>query len=213
MPCRVVTLSAAAKGCAVRLDTPAAIAARLALLGEPHVAPIETLRDRWSAEGRRLPHVDPLDGGVEARLLVLLETPGPGDGSPRFVSRDNPTGTARNLARFLDGGGIARADVLLWNSVPWIVHAPGARNRPLRRTEIVEGLTLLPDLLAHLPRLRVVLLAGRVAAAARAVIAHVRPDLAIVAMPHPSPTYVCTSPTVPERIVAAIADAHDLLDR
>lgn len=168
-------------------------------------------REGLVGAGMRLPLFDPADGGGAARLLILLETPGPGGEGPRMVSRDNPTGTARNLRRFLTEAGIARADTLLWNAVPWIVHAPGARNRSLRRGEITAGLALLPGLLKLLPRLTVVVLAGRVAAEARPVIAAERPDLPILAMPHPSPTYVCTSPDVPRRIRAALAEAASLL--
>ena len=125
----------------------------------------------------------------------------------RFVSRDNPTGTARNLARFLGDAAIARSDVVLWNTVPWIVHAPGARNRAVRRGEIREGLALLPDLLRHLPALRVVLLAGRAAREAGPLVRQRCRDVTVLEMPHPSPTYVCTSPDVSQRIRAAITAA------
>lgn len=168
---------------------------------------------RQAAGERRLPAFDPRDGGAAARLLILLETPGPGGAGPRMVSRDNPTGTARNLARFLAEAGIARADTILWNAVPWIVHAPGARNRALRRSEIGEGLAMLPPFLALLPRLGVAVLAGRVAAEAAPIVARCRPDVAVLLMPHPSPTFVCTSPAVPRRIRAALADAADRLAR
>ena len=159
-----------------------------------------------------MPCFDPNDGRAEARLLVLLETPGPAVHDLGMVSRDNPTGTARNLTRFLAGAGIARADTILWNAVPWIVHAPGERNRALRRREIAEGLAVLPPFLALLPRLKVIVLSGRVAGEARGIIAAVRPDVAVLAMPHPSPTYVCTSPDVPRRIEAALAEAARLLN-
>lgn len=137
---------------------------------------------------------------------MLLETPGPRGEQVRIVSCDNPTGTARNLGKFLQEAGIARRDQLLWNTVPWIVHAPNARNRALRRDEIAEGLKLLPALLARLPALRVVLLAGRVASEALPVVTQLRPDVAVVTMPHPSPTYVCTSPQVAIRIRLAMAE-------
>ncbi|WP_258042830.1 uracil-DNA glycosylase [Sphingomonas sp. NBWT7] len=167
-----------------------------------------------------MPGFDPADGGAAARVLLLLETPGPDprpgraprDGAPRIVSRDNATGTARNLARFLGAAGIARADTLLWNAVPWIVHAPGARNRALRRGEIVAGQALLPPFLALLPRLRVVVLAGRVAGEARDLVAETRPHVMVLAMPHPSPTHVCTSPNVPARITSVLTDTARLLD-
>lgn len=175
----------------------------------------DTALERWrrslAAAGRRVPGFDPADGGAAARLLILLETPGP-DG-PAIVSRDNPTGTSRNLARFLAAAGIARADTILWNAVPWIVHEPGARNRPLRRAEIAAGLALLPPLLALLPRLAVVVLAGRVAGQAAPIVAQACPTARLLTMPHPSPTYVCTSPAVPAQIGATLAAAAALLER
>lgn len=141
------------------------------MLEEPRMVELERWRGGLVRDDRRVPHFDPLDGGDQAGLLVLLETPGPGVSPVRFVSRDNPTGTARNLGRYLDEAGIDRRDMVLWNSVPWIVHAPGARNRRLRRGEIEEGLLLLPGLLGRLSSLRIVLLAGRVAAQAAPAIA------------------------------------------
>ena len=173
---------------------------------------LEAWRASLEDGGRRVPQFDPNDGGAAARLLLLLETPGPGGDGPRMVSRDNPTGTARNLTRFLAEAAIARADTIIWNVVPWIVHVPGATNRPLRRGEIAEGLTLLPLFLALLPRLEVVVLSGRVAGEARDTVARTRADVAILAMPHPSPTYVCTSPAVPARIRETLAEAASCLN-
>ena len=62
-----------------------------------------------------------------------------------------------------------------------------------------------------LPDLAIVVLAGRFAGAARGPLERLRPGLPIVAVPHPSPTYVCTSPRVPERIRAGLAEARALL--
>lgn len=179
---------------------------RRALLTLAHVAPLEDWRSNLACE-REVPHIDPHDGGTDARLLILLETPGPGDAPVRFVSRDNPGGTQRNLARFLDEAGIARRDMLLWNCVPWIVHARGARNRPLRRAEIHEGLETLPGLLALLPHLTTVVLAGRVAREAAPITAAARPNVAILTMPHPSPANICTEPTVAAAIREALSGA------
>jgi hypothetical protein len=102
-------------------------------------------------------------------------------------------------------------DIVQWNCVPWIVHAPGARNRALRRTEIAEGLATLPDLLAKLPGVRVCILAGRVAAGAEALIEEARPDVSVITMPHPSPANVCTSPDVSQRIESALLAARNAL--
>jgi uracil-DNA glycosylase len=184
---------------------------RLAILGTPRFAPLEAWRARLAEGGRRVPHVDPLDGGVDARLLLLLETPGPGDAPIRFVSRDNPSGTGRNLGRFLAEARIARQDMLLWNAAPWIAHAPGAKNRALTRPEIREGIGTLPALLALLPRLEIVVLAGRVAAQARQTIAETRASAAIIEIPHPSPANVCTSADVASRIREGLAQAAAML--
>ena len=45
------------------------------------------------------------------------------------------------------------------------------------------------------------------AAAAAPILAAERPGLPAFAMPHPSPTYVCTSPDVSRRITAAMRGA------
>lgn len=173
--------------------------------------PLEAWRRTLETDSRTVPSFDPADGGAAARLLLLLETPGPGASPLAMVSRDHPTGTARNLARFLSEASIARADTIIWNAVPWLLHAPGARNRAPRAPEVAAGLATLPGLLDHLPRLTVVVLAGRIAGRAAPVIATRRPDLRLIAMPHPSPTYVCTSPDVGNRIRAALAQAATFL--
>ncbi len=187
--------------------TPIDWAARRAGLDAPRFRPfapvLAALRERHGT----VPDPDPLDGGAEARLLLLLETPGPRNRETGIVSRDNPTGTGRNLAAMLAGAGIARPDTLIWNVVPWIIHAPGAANRPPRRGEIRAGLAELPALLAVLPRLVACVLAGRVAAEAEPLLRALRPALALFRMPHPSPTIQCTSPAVPARCRAALADA------
>lgn len=177
-----------------------------------HLAPLERWRLALMAGGRAVPHFDPADGGVGARLLILLETPGAGMTAADRVTADNRSGTARNLTRFLGEAGIARADRVIWNVVPWIVQRPGVRNRPLTRGEIAEGAATVPALLDLLPALRAVVLAGRPAAAAGPAVAAHRPGVALLEMPHPSPTIVCTSPAVGERIRAALARAAAVLE-
>ncbi|MDV2983434.1 UNVERIFIED_CONTAM: uracil-DNA glycosylase [Methylobacteriaceae bacterium AG10] len=190
------------------LRDPAVLDARRAMADAPHVRPLRSLAQTIAAEsGAEVPDPDPLDGGVEARLLLLLETPGPSVGRTGFVSRDNATGTAANLFRFLNEAGIARRDTLIWNAVPWVIHAPGALNRAPRRSEAAAAAPYLAPLLALLPRLAVVVPAGRFAQEASAPLATLRPDLLVVPIPHPSPTYVCTAPSVRERILAGLRQA------
>ena len=81
---------------------------RRTLLRAPHVAALEAYRARLAARFGDVPHFDPHDGGDRASCLMLLETPGPCAGAIRFVSRDNPTATARNIARFCHAAGLDR---------------------------------------------------------------------------------------------------------
>ncbi|MCJ2014686.1 uracil-DNA glycosylase [Methylobacterium sp. J-076] len=196
------------------LADPAALAARRALADAPHVAPLRALARRIAQErGAPVPDPDPLDGGVTARLLLLLETPGPMVLRTGFVTRDSANGTAPNLFRFLREAGLARADTLIWNAVPWVIHAPGALNRAPRRAEAKAAEPYLAPLLALLPDLAVAVLAGRFAAGCAPALATLRPRLPLVAIPHPSPTSVCTSPEVPARIRQGLSDAAAVLRR
>ena len=185
-------------------------AARLALLAAQKFAPLEHYRRAIAARYGNTPHVDPLDGGTAARVLLLLETPGPRGPTPRFVSCDSTTGTARNMTRFLAQAGIERRHILRGKAVPWIIHAEGARNRAPCSAEIAEGLALLPGLLDLLPNLRGVILAGRVAQRAEPYLAQTRGTLACVGMPHPSPTYVNTAPAVAQRIGDALTKIRSM---
>jgi uracil-DNA glycosylase len=196
------------------LADPDALAARRAMMGAPHIAPIRALGDRISAERRApVPTPDPLDGGVGARMLLLLETPGPAVLRTGFVTRDSANGTAANLFRFLAAAGIARADTLIWNVVPWLIHEAGALNRAPRRAEVAAAGPYLAPLLDLLPRLAVAVLAGRFAGEAAPALAAHRPGLPVIRVPHPSPTYVCTAPDVPARIRRGLAEAAAILDR
>ena len=154
-----------------------------------------------------MPDFDPADGGAAARILLLLETPGPAIGRTGFVSMDNATGTSANLRRFVAASGVARGTLAIWNAVPWVIHA-GGPNRVPRAAEIRAGLATLPTLLPLLPGLRCIVLAGRVAGLAAPALMATRPDLILIPVPHPSPTFVCTSPDIPRRIVAGFAQAR-----
>ncbi|SDN91751.1 Uracil DNA glycosylase superfamily protein [Methylobacterium phyllostachyos] len=196
------------------LADPDALAARRALIEAPHIAPIRALAAQISAErAAPVPIPDPLDGGVGARMLLLLETPGPAVLCTGFVTRDSANGTAANLFRFLAEAKIPRADTLIWNAVPWLIHQAGALNRAPRRTEVLAAAPYLAPLLDLLPRLTVAVLAGRYAAEAEPAITALRPGLPVIRIPHPSPTYVCTSPAVPARIRWGLGEAAALLAR
>lgn len=193
------------------LRDPAEVARRWSRLGEPRMASLLDLVARIRAERGHTPFPDPLDGGAEARFLLLLETPGPSIGRTGLVSRDNVTGTAANLWRFLEAARIPRADTLIWNVVPYVIHVPGAPNRAPKPAEAANGIRYLAPLLDRLPKLAVVALSGRFAHLARPEVERLRPGLLLVEMPHPSPTYVNTSPSIRARIDEALGTVRSIL--
>jgi len=125
------------------------------------------LIERWRSEGLEVPNVDPNDGGVNAMVLFLLETPGPRAVGTQFVSRDNPDPSARNMGRLLDQAGFARADVVLWNVVPQCISTADRNKRPTKK-QIKEAASKTQDFINALPRLKVVIFCGVSAKTARA---------------------------------------------
>src|SRR5437868_1810926 len=89
---------------------PAEVARKRSLLHEPHVAPLTAFVERLRARhggGDSVPWFDPTEAGVNARILALLEAPGPkatGTEGPRpkskgsgFISCDNDDPTADHV--------------------------------------------------------------------------------------------------------------------
>ena len=147
---------------------------RLALLSSPHMKPFKDYLAAVRAAAvqiaagteQHVPDFDPCDGGIQARVLFLLEAPGPKAKSSGFVSSNNPDPTAKNLWNLIHTAGIARTDTLIWNIVPWYV---GTRKHilPVSRADIRQALPYLKDLLALLPRLELIVLVGRKAQLAK----------------------------------------------
>ncbi|CAD5756772.1 Uncharacterised protein [Escherichia coli] len=65
--------------------------------------------------------IDPADGGVNARMLILLQSPARSNLVPRFVSQDNPGPSQQNLNSFLKQARIKRENIIIWNTIPWLI--------------------------------------------------------------------------------------------
>lgn len=146
-----------------------------------------------------VPGFDPRDGGAGARVLLLLEKPGPGALATGFVSRDNDSLTSRAIRSFLEEAGLPRRETVLWNVVPgWngTVQVTGA--------ELREGLEHLARLLPLLPRLDTAILAGRHAGRAAPLLGGLR----VVATAHPSPNVRAAFPDRWAAIPRAWAEAR-----
>jgi hypothetical protein len=142
-------------------------AARLRMLDE--VESVQPLRD-WAEDlaDRRsavVPHVDPADAGVAAKVLFLLEAPGPMTNSENarpgsgFISVDNDDQTAANCWIARKNAGLD-VGALHWNIVPWYL---GAASIKPTTAELARGAMELRRLLPLLTKLRVVIFAGKIA--------------------------------------------------
>jgi 8-oxo-dGTP pyrophosphatase MutT (NUDIX family) len=185
------------------LATPEEIAGRRAHLEAPHMACLAAFA--MELRGRLpgfVPDMDPLDGGVRARILLLLEKPGPQAGRTGLVSRDNPSPTSAALRAFLEEAGLPREETLLWNVVP-------AWNGTIRLTsrELRDGPGHLPTLLALLPRLDTAILVGRQARRAEPHLSGLR----VLRSAHPSPQVRAAFPDRWAEIPQIWAQAREVL--
>jgi hypothetical protein len=96
------------------------IDARLQMLDQEHVAPLTKLIRGLCARGLRVPNVDPLDGGINARALFLLESPGPKAVRSGFISHDNPDPSARIWVNHSTKRGLPAR---MWCSGTWFLIA------------------------------------------------------------------------------------------
>lgn len=194
------------------LRDPTAIAARREMLLDPHVRPLTAyvaqLREKYPTW--EFPDFDPLDGGVGADLLFLLEKPGPMT-SPQhkrkgsgFISRDNNDSTAEATFQFMRVAGIDRKRTVLWNTIPgW------NGRRSIGPGETSAGIEELLNLLRLLPRVTSVVLIGNKAQRAESVVRLL--DLRIVKSAHPGPLVRGPNRTlwdqIPEQWALAASDA------
>ncbi|WIB65760.1 uracil-DNA glycosylase [Curtobacterium sp. MCBD17_040] len=150
---------------------PAVVAARMAMLNQPHVAPLEAWardvehRRRPRQEDIVIPHFDPAEAGTSARVLLLLEAPGPKTvpkwGGSGFISVDNNDPTAENVWRTRATVGLHNG-FLAWNIIPWVLGRASVKPTP---AELAQGAVELRGLLRLLPDLRVIILGGQKAQA------------------------------------------------
>ena len=158
---------------------------RRLLLSAPHMLPLTRFVQSLRAQaGLFVPDFDPHDGGTGARLLLVLEKPGPTVAPPigsGFVSRDNPTETGRAIRDGMSAARVPRDAMAIWNTVPW-----WNGTMRVRVGEARDGAVALERLLPLLPSLRCVVLAGAVARRFGAPVC-ARAGLRVFECVHPSP--------------------------
>jgi uracil-DNA glycosylase len=188
---------------------------RRGLIGEPHVASLtEFVRKirRETGFDKQIPFFDPLDGGVAAAILYLLEAPGARAVSSGFVSRNNLDESAKNFFELNRDAGVPRKATVIWNIVPWYIGS-GKKIRPAEAADLAVGVRHLEQLLQMLPALRVVVIMGKKAIFAEEHIRRARPGVEIIRSPHPSPLYVNNRAGNKEKILSALQSVARSLAR
>lgn len=170
---------------------------RASMLREPHISPLTNYVHRLRArDDNEYPYFDPADGGINATMAFLFEKPGPmtvpkgrdkrsGSG---FISRDNDDPTAEATHQFFRTAEIDRKHTVLWNTV-----AGWNGTRAIRHQELVNGVTDLHDLFGLLPMLQVLVLVGKKAQKAEALVS-VFSTIEVFKSPHPSPLVRASNP-------------------
>ena len=182
--------------------------ARAALLSQRHVKDLVHLVERMrraKGQGYEIPDFDPLDGGTEAQVLFLLEAPGPKAVTSGFVSRNNPDETAKNFFLLNAEASIDRRRTVTWNAVPWYIGS-GKKIRPAKRDDVREADEWLIELLGTLHQLRIVVFVGQKALHAQGVVRSARPDIELMAMPHPSPMFINRASGNRTRVLAVLQE-------
>ncbi len=179
---------------------------------QPLGSPEERLRRRQMLENRRverltryvrqlrsevkygcdIPYFDPLDGGVEAKVLFLFESPGEGALASGFASRDNRDPSAAKFSTLNKEVGLERELTASWNTVPW------ALGRPPKEEDLEEAKPLLEPTLECFNHLEVIVLSGTAARSRREEIEG--RDIEVWEMPHPSPPSLRFHPDNEEKI-------------
>ena len=184
---------------------------RRELLQASHIAPltdyVEHLR-KTLGYNQEIPYFDPHDGGINAKLLFLLEAPGPKAVLSGFISRDNPDPTARNMTQLLAECGVPRQETVSWNIVPWYVGSDG-RIRPVNQKEINVGIQALKSMRPLLSNIQVVVLVGRKAQKSWSAIENLF-QVQVLACPHPSQRVLNVWPDKREEIKSVFRKAVDI---
>ncbi|WP_116416876.1 uracil-DNA glycosylase [Subtercola boreus] len=174
----------------------AGMPSKLARLEERHVAALNGLVRQLRTTGgspRVVPWADPDSGGVDARVLVLFESPANltvSAGASAFSSEDNENATSRSFAAARIEAGMTRRDYLRWNVVPWPLFDAAGVRRPPNADDLDEAQPALAAVIELMPGLSSIVTFGATALTAvmRYYTLHDHPVIVpVLAAPHPSP--------------------------
>lgn len=207
------------RGCAsiqmkhVPVDEPKSLAnhevrfERVAMLNKAHIAPltrfVDDLRKNLGLT-TEIPYFDPLDGGINAKVLFVLEAPGAKAVASGFVSRNNPDESARNMFLLLQEAGFNRSETALWNIVPWYI-GTGKKIRPAGLEDIQSGFPYLLQVVDRMSDLKGVVLVGKKAGKVKHHLTKLL-EIPVWETYHPSPLFVNNRPENRSRILAHLRE-------
>lgn len=188
-----------------------------ARVDEPHMHDlndlVRSLRVGHGGDLRFVPWFDPDGGGVDSRVLVLMETPGPrtvAAGDLGFSSEDNDDPTAAALREARAAAGLSRSAYVRWNVVPWPLYDNAGRRRPPLVADLDDAAPALGGLLGLLPRLELVVAVG--SPALSGVMRYLTTQVdsldavpRVLGVPHPSPRNARQQVEARERLRRALA--------
>lgn len=192
-----------------------------ARLHEPHVTSLNNWVDELNSmrEPKKfVPFFDPDGGGTDARILVLLECPGPQSSVHKgsgIISADNNDRTAANFFELREEAHLDRTQLVMWNIVPWYLpSSDGKQTRNASDTDLRHARPYLDELLALLPRLELVLLVGvRAAQGWRAVNSSAGGHILLptIEIPHTSHQNLTTRPHYREQALEGMRRVSTIL--
>lgn len=166
--------------------------------------------------GRDVPDFEPRNGDTRAKVLFLLEAPGPmasGErGGSGLISQYNNDPTARRTKRFIESSLLNQKDLVLWNIVPWYIGNAKKIRHP-NSIDLNEGIQALAKLLSLMRDLQAIVLFGQHAQRTASDI-QLHTNVRIFYSPHPSPQARIENPTeVDVKIERALSLVYDRLNQ
>jgi len=188
--------------------------ARMQMLEQEHILPltnfVKEIRQEQGLKKEDIPYFDPLDGGIEAQCLFVLESPGPKTKESSFVSRDNNDETAKNFFEVNEVAVIPRKKTIIWNIVPWYL-GKAKKIENAKSSDIRAGLPYLYRLIDLLPKLEVVVLIGKKAQSIGEELDARYTGMKVFTCPHPSPQFVNRKPDNRQKIIDALKPVSEFL--
>ena len=132
-----------------------------------------------------VPDVDPEGAGADARVAMIMLTPGPAQGGAQMTRILSPTTnsdqSALNLRKLMLEASLPESLCVFWNAVPWSLD----RRRDPTPLELARGVNYLKEFIVLLPQRRAVVALGQVAQRAC-----LQAGVTAINVPSPSPLAV-----------------------